>query len=1101
MGMRIRFGNVAVRLGAGGGRAGPNGRSPGRRARGRPGLWALILGAAGLIASAGAGAAVSGAAATEQPGIALTIETGATIDIARIAEVIPDATVADGVATWVRSFQTLSPNSTSCDSKKPSFFEAGIDVDVRFSIGANGVLHAQTVGGDKESHLGAFSSRNRWSASGLGSAENYSDFAGNPLNVSVYGEAKNANNADAAHGNRLADWLHGYYAQVSNGGLASTGPANRYELYNRPHRLRNTFDEPVSVIRTILRTEQMDYGHYPAAQRPIDTHFNRLWSPIGNSPNRDADLARSLDLAYRGATGGLVSISSVSDNRNWGRVVVSGLAGASTWSDSDGSRWSAGCNAGTGECTIGNNNCTGAMMTVKGSYPTRVSMQARSVWSWVQTVTEVAVFGYIEPSNFSESPSPGDDGNPAPLHYVIPSDAGTGPEIALRLAGVETARHGFGWGDKAYRRVLPATFVGDGSDRLLHVQGYDLDNADELTVFLNDNPLGTLSQTGSDKLGRQALWWLPAAIQRTGTNRIEIRQKTDGETWGVTRLGLYAPGAAFGNLAGVTGGDTAHGAGFELHLPWAKAGYLLGLAGYDNDGPDGGGAEIRVLLNGRNLADLPKGPDMGWSRSYRLAIPGDRLRSGDNLLFVSDRLGAAEAWGLRPLGLGAFGGALGEMPSIPKAQRLTDRVDLLIPSVETASILELRCYDANDASEIARELDGAGAGNCRATADNAWGTIERIALAGGSSHVLTLDNRLNPPAQDPWGVRLVAWSMDSDGDSVGDRADNCLRVANPDQVNLDGDPWGDACDSDLDGDGWANAQDAFPMDKAEWLDTDGDKLGNNADPDDDGDGFADLDDPSPLDSARVPAAAIGTYRPAGRTFVLDVDGDLQQGEGDSTGGPLADKGTDLVLVGDWNGDGHDELGFYRPSTRVFHLDLDGSGGWSDTEPKSRPFGAAGDRPVIGDWDGDGADEIGAYSPSQRTFTLDLDGSRGPSAGDLTTAPFLSAPGLPVAGDWDGDGADEIGVYRPETGRFYLDRNGDRAWQGRSGDRTTATFGLPGDLPAVGDWNGDARDEIGVYDPTERRFYLDLDGTGAWGEGDAQSESFGAKGDAPISGRW
>ena len=47
-------------------------------------------------------------------------------------------------------------------------------------------------------------------------------------------------------------------------------------------------------------------------------------------------------------------------------------------------------------------------------------------------------------------------------------------------------------------------------------------------------------------------------------------------------------------------------------------------------------------------------------------------------------------------------------------------------------------------------------------------------------------------------------SADSDADNIGDNSDNCINDANADQANLDGDALGDACDPDMDGDGIAN---------------------------------------------------------------------------------------------------------------------------------------------------------------------------------------------------------------------------------------------------------------------------------------------------------
>jgi hypothetical protein len=45
---------------------------------------------------------------------------------------------------------------------------------------------------------------------------------------------------------------------------------------------------------------------------------------------------------------------------------------------------------------------------------------------------------------------------------------------------------------------------------------------------------------------------------------------------------------------------------------------------------------------------------------------------------------------------------------------------------------------------------------------------------------------------------------DTDGDGVPDSRDNCVKVANPDQADLDHDGRGDVCDADIDGDGFSN---------------------------------------------------------------------------------------------------------------------------------------------------------------------------------------------------------------------------------------------------------------------------------------------------------
>jgi beta-mannanase len=57
-----------------------------------------------------------------------------------------------------------------------------------------------------------------------------------------------------------------------------------------------------------------------------------------------------------------------------------------------------------------------------------------------------------------------------------------------------------------------------------------------------------------------------------------------------------------------------------------------------------------------------------------------------------------------------------------------------------------------------------------------------------------------------------AVGSDWEADGVRNALDNCLKQANPDQRDMDGDGKGDVCDSDRDGDGQQNASDPCPDD-------------------------------------------------------------------------------------------------------------------------------------------------------------------------------------------------------------------------------------------------------------------------------------------------
>ena len=57
---------------------------------------------------------------------------------------------------------------------------------------------------------------------------------------------------------------------------------------------------------------------------------------------------------------------------------------------------------------------------------------------------------------------------------------------------------------------------------------------------------------------------------------------------------------------------------------------------------------------------------------------------------------------------------------------------------------------------------------------------------------------------------------------------------------------------------------------------------------------------------------------------------------------------------------------------------------------------------------------------------------------------------PITGDWNGSVTIKIGVYR--DGMWFLDYNGNQQFDGCVTDRCIG-FGLPEDEPVTGDWNG------------------------------------------------
>jgi hypothetical protein len=232
----------------------------------------------------------------------------------------------------------------------------------------------------------------------------------------------------------------------------------------------------------------------------------------------------------------------------------------------------------------------------------------------------------------------------------------------------------------------------------------------------------------------------------------------------------------------------------------------------------------------------------------------------------------------------------------------------------------------------------------------------------------------------------------------------------------------------------------------------------------------------------IPVTTVGLYDSSSSTFMLRDSND--SGFADEVCSYGAAKGGLLPIVGDWNGDGIQSIGLYDPTTSTFYLRntncLQGPDdkGYADTVFNFGPANA-GDEPVVGNWDGIGGDGIGLFDPKSSTFYLrNSIGLQGPNDQGYADTVFNFGPAngamLPLAGDWDGSGRDGIGLYNRFTSTFYLREA--TTLQGPSDKGyadTTLNYGASwmGLLPVAGDWNGDGRDGIGVYDQATATFLL------------------------------
>lgn len=196
------------------------------------------------------------------------------------------------------------------------------------------------------------------------------------------------------------------------------------------------------------------------------------------------------------------------------------------------------------------------------------------------------------------------------------------------------------------------------------------------------------------------------------------------------------------------------------------------------------------------------------------------------------------------------------------------------------------------------------------------------------------------------------------------------------------------------------------------------------------------------------------------------------------------------LMGDFNGDGYDELALFLDGE--WFIDANGNGRWDEADIWLK-LGTKGDQPVVGDWDGDGKDDAGVFGPrwqgdekaiasepgmpdpahfvkTKRPKNVPRDKDETPdtprlmqpsregrSRADVIDHVFRmgSNRDIAISGQFNEDGGvATIGTFR--NGVWKIDTNGDGK------PNKTIEFGQKGDLPLVGDFiNQDGVDEIAI----------------------------------------
>ncbi len=188
---------------------------------------------------------------------------------------------------------------------------------------------------------------------------------------------------------------------------------------------------------------------------------------------------------------------------------------------------------------------------------------------------------------------------------------------------------------------------------------------------------------------------------------------------------------------------------------------------------------------------------------------------------------------------------------------------------------------------------------------------------------------------------------------------------------------------------------------------------------------------------------------------------------------------------------------------LFVFDVNRNYKW-DAADKVHFFGQPGDIPVAGDWFGTGVISIGVFhcAPGATLCQWMIDANNngtwdGVAGGDALWN--FGIPGdIPVVGDWTGDAISKIGIMRCNADPcvWVLDAGNRHVFDASA---RFARFGVAGDIPVVNDWAGTGgADQIGVF--RRGQWIVDINGNGTFDPGDA-IYLYGTSGDMPIVGNW
>ena len=172
------------------------------------------------------------------------------------------------------------------------------------------------------------------------------------------------------------------------------------------------------------------------------------------------------------------------------------------------------------------------------------------------------------------------------------------------------------------------------------------------------------------------------------------------------------------------------------------------------------------------------------------------------------------------------------------------------------------------------------------------------------------------------------------------------------------------------------------------------------------------------------------------------------------------------VAGDFNGDGRDDIvTFTRGAAADVYVALSTGSSFTGTGSKWHDYFAAGtETPLVGDFNGDGRDDIATFTrgAAADVYVALSTGYSFVGTGAKWHNYFAAGSETPAVGDFNGDGRDDIATFtRGAAADVYVALSTGSSFTG-TGVKWHDYFAAGSEIPAIGDFNGDGRDDIATF---------------------------------------